>query len=369
MAAHDAHSGSTDNSDTDSSTPLTWRTLIQLLPDPVCVVDGTFLILEANRAMWQLLGTVLPAADIELIEAAATPRAAAIALAEHGWMAPLYGSVPRVLRTSEPLDGIRTTVTHANGKRSILNASMRPVRIDSGTHAVLVTIDDITAEHDARTALVTIEQAVLVAQGDLNHARSLERARTAERQRIARDLHDGVQQKLIALRWALNAAGTDTELLVELEHVEHVLRSQTSALHSVIDGLDLTDALTHIAADVTVPLSITIGPTAAATVTSPAVIELIWRAVREFVRNADLHASATRVTVAVTAEKSVVTATVTDNGVGIDMGAVANAQHDGHLGLVTVRESISLAGGTVSVRNTGQGTTATATIPYQPGLR
>jgi PAS domain S-box-containing protein len=65
---------------------------------------------------------------------------------------------------------------------------------------------------------------------------------------------------------------------------------------------------------------------------------LIYGVVRELVRNAVEHARGSRVTVEVDHDGEIVTAAVSDDGVGIASGRLAAALREGHIGLAASRE-------------------------------
>jgi signal transduction histidine kinase len=146
-----------------------------------------------------------------------------------------------------------------------------------------------------------------------------------ERQRLERDLHDGAQQRLIALSLELGRLekqlGGDTgaqarvdqarrEIAVSLEE----LRAVSRGLHpAVLSGHGLAVALESIAAHAPVPVRLTV----ALEGRLPELIEVAaYYVVSEALANIGKHAAATSVTIDVARTDGVVVIEVVDDGVG-----------------------------------------------------
>lgn len=167
-------------------------------------------------------------------------------------------------------------------------------------------------------------------------------ASEAERNRIARDLHDLVGHSLTAITVKSNlarqlAANEDSPALKEITEVEQLSRQALADVRAAVSGyreVTLAGELARarellrasgISADI---------PTAAETV-GPATQELFGWAVREGVTNVVRHARASRCAIAV----SSTAIEITDDGVG-------EAAEDGN-GLMGLRERADLAGATI----------------------
>ena len=89
----------------------------------------------------------------------------------------------------------------------------------------------------------------------------------------------------------------------------------------------------------------------------------LFRIVQEALGNAAKHAAAKRITVALTRSESVVTLTVSDDGVGFDASRLASG---GGLGLVMMRERASQLNGTFDFESAPKrGTTIRVVIPFR----
>ncbi len=163
----------------------------------------------------------------------------------------------------------------------------------------------------------------------------LERSRAAvvvsaeeERRRIERDLHDGAQQRLVALAMQLGRAksrfGTDPEgarALLDEAHNEAKLalaelRDLARGLHpAVLTDRGLDAALSGLAARAPIPVVVEVDP-AAGGKPAPVVEAIAYFVVAEALTNVAKHAEASRAAVVVRRLDGMLRIVVTDDGVG-----------------------------------------------------
>jgi signal transduction histidine kinase len=184
-----------------------------------------------------------------------------------------------------------------------------------------------------------------------------------ERRRIAADLHDGVVQDLAGVAFGLAPIAADAlrrgdqdearvlddavdtlrqgvrdmrTLLVEI----HPPRLETAGLEPVLD-----DLLSPLRAEgIETALSVRDGGHADA---------LVYRVVREALRNVRDHSGARRVSVVVTPTK----VTVEDDGRGFDAGERARRREQGHVGLSLLADLAEQSGGRLTIDSApGEGT-------------
>ncbi|MEO3746785.1 sensor histidine kinase [Plantactinospora sp. B5E13] len=146
----------------------------------------------------------------------------------------------------------------------------------------------------------------------------------AERRRIERDLHDGVQQRLVALGLLVGRArrSTDPAKAAELLRQAHEesaraldeLREVAWRVHpTALDNLGLVDALARVAESAGLPVQVDCRLTDRP---PPTVETAAYFVVSEAVTNAARHSRAGRVDVEVTDREGWLTVTITDDGVG-----------------------------------------------------
>ena len=219
----------------------------------------------------------------------------------------------------------------------------------------------------AEQAAVALEYARL--QGELQRLAVLE-----DRERIAKDLHDGAIQSLFAVGMGLQGAALlagGEELRARLQHAVEELDLVIRDLRNYIFGLrpgiladrHLGQALEGLAAELqerTGVLTVTqVDPQAAAELAGRAA-EVVQLA-REALSNVSRHARATTCRVSLYHQGDSAVLEVDDDGRGFDP---ANAGAGTGQGLHNLRERAERLGGRAEVHSTpGQGTRVQVTIP------
>jgi signal transduction histidine kinase len=212
------------------------------------------------------------------------------------------------------------------------------------------------------------DPAVTAEMSDLRDARSrIIEAADAERRRIERDLHDGAQQRLVALSLNLRMAEkraaegdpTAAELVrsagEEAGLALKELRDLARGIHpAMLTNRGLSAALDDLAGRAAVPVELVTVPPQRL----PDPVEsTIYFLVSESLANVGKHAQATQATVAVTVVGDEVEVVVKDDGVG-------GAKLDGGSGLQGLEDRVGALDGCVDVDSPpGGGTTVMATIP------
>lgn len=201
-----------------------------------------------------------------------------------------------------------------------------------------------TEDEQFLTALA--DQAAVAAQNAASYGSASQRATRAERQRLARDLHDSVTQALFAMtlqartsKRHLSVGNTDGAT-IGLAAVEDLAAGALAEMRALIFELrpealaeeGLVSALTKQAAALTarerVPITVSAPPTRP--VLDLAVEENLYRLVLEAVHNSLKHAAPSAITVSVRCAESVLTLEVCDDGVGFDPAAVRAGGYGQH---------------------------------------
>jgi signal transduction histidine kinase len=204
------------------------------------------------------------------------------------------------------------------------------------------------------------------AELDASGARIVAAADEARR-RLERDLHDGVQQRLVSLALTLRRAeaqarGTAAQqavadALAQLQEALAELRDLARGIHpAVLSERGLAAALKVLVARSPVPVELQAPPDRVA----PAAEAAIYFTVAEALTNVAKHAHATRARVHVDVCDGTLTAEVADDGVG---GASVTASS----GLRGLTDRLDALGGTLAVESPrGGGTTIRARLPSRP---
>ncbi len=213
----------------------------------------------------------------------------------------------------------------------------------------------------------------------IENARLFERSRELsileERNRVARDLHDSVSQRLFGV---VLAAETAAELLdrdagaarTQIERAQELAHGAMDELRALIFELrppaladeGLASALRkHLAVlrrvhDLDIALRVAGTPRL-----GPAVDSQVFRIAQEAVNNALRHAGARRIAVALDARNGRFALTVQDDGAGFDPAAPALRAR--RLGLTSMEERARALGGTLTIASEpGAGTTVTLEV-------
>jgi signal transduction histidine kinase len=232
--------------------------------------------------------------------------------------------------------------------------------------------DQLLVEMFALRAGIAIENARL-------HEQVSRLAVVEERERIARDLHDGVIQAIYGVALSLE----DVPLMMADEPVEaservdraidslnltiREIRNFILGLRSeLLHGADLLAGLATLANEFgatgasEIELDLAIDPELAAGIPIAHRVQLL-QMTREALSNAARHARAQRTRIVMRVDDDTIVLRVEDDGVGFDTSAALSA---GHLGLANMHDRATAFGGTVTIESTlGEGTTLSIRVP------
>jgi signal transduction histidine kinase len=223
-------------------------------------------------------------------------------------------------------------------------------RLDEFTELLAIAI----ANADSRAELIA-SRARIVAAAD------------QARRQVERDLHDGVQQRLVSLTLALKAAERRVppdrsdlrealaQTAVGLNHATEELREIARGIHpAILTQGGLAPAVRTLGRRSAVPVQVRVDREERL----PERVEVAaYYVVAEALANAARHASASQVAVDVTREPGSLRLRVHDDGVG---GADPSAGS----GLIGLSDRVQALGGTLAVHSPpGEGTTLEVTLP------
>jgi PAS domain S-box-containing protein len=263
----------------------------------------------------------------------------------------------RVLR-GEVVDGLEIFVRAPHVPEGIwTTVTARPLQDGNGRFAGgVVVIRDTTALKFAQGALLAGQEA--------------------EGKRIARELHDSVSQDLCSL--ILDMAQLQRDLPGSLGSVCDRINSQKEKLMdlasevdsvcrqlhpSVLERIGLNHAMEQLCEEFTerkgLRIRFSYGDTPALLPVASALC--LYRVAQEALRNIVRHAKTKHVTVLLSAGGGGLHLSIEDDGVGFDSKAV---DRKARLGLVSMRERVRLAGGSLSIYSeSGHGTRIDLCLP------
>ena len=261
----------------------------------------------------------------------------------------------QVLETGKVLDSTET-LEQPGGEKRVFFTLRFPLNTPSGERFVAGMAIDVTEQKRAEEALHRLPQQILEAQ-------------ERERRRVARELHDSVNQPIASIKFRVQTAeqqisrGDDKwqetcrrtremldAVLNQVRRISHNLRP------SELDDFGLFPAIqsachefhdrTGIAVDF-------VGPGVPERL--PAALEItFYRILQEALTNIEKHSHATRVSIQLQTESASATLSIADNGVGLPAGR--DGSEKSGLGLLHLRERASFVGGVLSINSApGQG--------------
>ncbi|MBS0168180.1 MAG: PAS domain S-box protein [Nitrospira sp.] len=207
-------------------------------------------------------------------------------------------------------------------------------------------------------------------------------AQEEERRRIARELHDDINQRLALVAidignmlstpstMTIQAQKTIQSLNQRLAKISDDVRRMAYKFHpSILDDLGLTAALKHMAdewSEKTGIKTVVVGEEMADPLPRD-VASCLYRVTQESLANIMKHARAARVEVELTCDGQEITLSIQDTGVGFDLKD-AQTRHSG-LGLVNMRERVRSVQGRLDISSEqGRGTCISVHIPFS-GVR
>ncbi|HEY2765041.1 MAG TPA: PAS domain-containing protein [Pseudonocardiaceae bacterium] len=229
-------------------------------------------------------------------------------------------------------------------------------------------LDALLMFHDLRESERKLESSR--AELAASRARIVTAADQTRRQ-IERDLHDGVQQRLVSLALAQRSAEAMVppelcELQAQLSQVVDGLTGALEELQEISRGIHpavltqggLTPALKTLARRSTVPVELEVR--AEARLAEPVEVA-VYYVVSEALTNTAKHAHASAVHVAVETRDGVLELSIRDDGAG-------GADPTRGSGLIGLTDRVDALGGTIDVASPlGQGTTLFITLPTEEG--
>jgi signal transduction histidine kinase len=237
-----------------------------------------------------------------------------------------------------------------------------PLRVRDEVYGNLYLTDKIGAERFSDEDEGLAEALALAAGVAIQNHRLYERVRTLsvldDRDRIARDLHDRVIQRIYAVGMGLAGTARLDDLHQVHDRVEHAVDDLDATISEIrtaifeLGDTSLPGGLRHAVIDLADELTPTLGMRAEVRFVGPVdnavpphVADHILAVVREALTNAAKHARASRCSVEISVDKEVVLVEVIDNGSGLVVDKVGSAGH----GLMNLRNRAEKLSGTFEI--------------------
>ncbi|HEU4712353.1 MAG TPA: PAS domain-containing sensor histidine kinase [Pyrinomonadaceae bacterium] len=267
------------------------------------------------------------------------------------------------LQNEEPVRDFETAIRGANNQTLIWMSSADLIDVD-GVPCILVISDDITKQRRAEERLRNVSARLI-------------RAQEEERNRIARELHDSLNQKLALLCVDLEEFGRthqDLDVSQELHALCLRLQDASDDVHGMsqqlhppkLDYLGLIPALRDLCRELSgrrgMRISLVSDEDESNLIRLDKELELcVYRVVQEALSNVMKHSRALVARVYIKRRKDTLYVLISDAGKGFKVEA---ARLKGRLGLISMEERLRLANGRLIIRSRPhRGTQIEARIP------
>ena len=303
---------------------------------------------------------------------------------EYEWARPSTGALENKLGYVEPIAGwqwVLGTGTYVDeperARRRIAEASEEAVVDTLGRIGAITMLS--TAAVVAMALFINLNEQRKADAKLRAMARQIVTTQEAERARVARELHDGVSQWLVSVKYQFESAQdrarrsphSDPELvrlldggvqrlrevLGEVRRISHDLRP------ALLDDLGLARALEHLAREWGQRSGVNIETACEDPGAVPeAVATALFRVAQEALGNVEQHAHAEHVSLALRRRDGRLRFEVVDDGRGFDADALLRSPRAG-LGMTHMRERVESLGGRFELSSSAAGTLLAATFP------
>jgi len=253
----------------------------------------------------------------------------------------------RKLKKDGRIEDFETTLVGKQGQIVIWLSSAELIELH-GERCILIMSNDITERKRAEGALREVSARLLQAQEE-------------ERNRLARELHDGLNQKLALLCFDLQRftqSRPEISVRSELNAIWKRLQEASSDVHGLsrqlhpsnLDYLGLVPAVKSLCRELAHRRTLSIEFSAEEEVTQLSIDKdialCVYRVIQEALTNVVKHAGATCARVELTLQAQSLRFRVTDSGKGFD---VVKARSKCRLGLISMEERLRLANGELRI--------------------
>lgn len=262
--------------------------------------------------------------------------------------------------------------------RPVIELKNAAIRVGQGQydiHLPIQTNDEIGALTDSFNSMAgqIKEKTYELEKERIGRLRSVFDGEEIERQRLSRELHDGIGQYLIALKLRLEGLSysdsprmkENIQELIDMfdSTIDEIRRISNNLMPSVLDAFGITIALRNLCHETGENTDTNVGFECYGNLEEmhAKINTYIFRIAQEALNNIVKHSEATDVKIILSRKNDTVTLTIMDNGKGFDPGKAANG---GGNGLHNMRERVNLLHGSFGIDSKiNHGTKITIVVP------
>ena len=198
-----------------------------------------------------------------------------------------------------------------------------------------------------------------------------------EQRHISRELHDGIVQVMVSIKYSLEATGKHLNKLavekpaplqtaeVNLANAINEIRRISHHLHPrILDELGLSEAMEALAIEFSerTGIEVTLEKPALRKLLTDEINTTLYRVVQECMVNIEKHANASKVQIELVIKDNWLTLSIKDNGIGIAKD-VLNGKTGHGIGTRNLAERVEYHRGKFIINSSPKGTTVIAKIP------
>jgi signal transduction histidine kinase len=262
--------------------------------------------------------------------------------------------------------------------RPVIELKNAAIRVGLGQYDInlpITTGDEIGALTESFNSMAgqIKEKTIELEREKTGRLRSVFDGEEIERQRLSRELHDGIGQYLIALKLRLeNLSYSDSPKMKENirevvdmfdNTIDEIRRMSNNLMPSVLDAFGITIALRNLCHETgdNIGTKIRFESSGGLEEIHSKVKTYLFRIAQEALNNIVKHSNATEVNISLSRKDDVITLTIMDNGIGFDP---LRASDGGGNGLHNMRERAELLNGSFAIESKiNHGTTITVAVP------
>lgn len=263
------------------------------------------------------------------------------------------------IHTSEPALEARRQLLVDNGYRSLLTVPLLIKKEVNGCFVLYYARQRAFSEDDKELAVLLSGQAALAIENERLRTQSARTAVAAERNRLARDLHDAVTQTLFSATMIAEVLPriwrrSEEEGMRRLDELRELTRGALAEMRTLLLELrpaklievEINELLRQLAEAISSRARVPVHVIIEGDVTMPPDVKIaLYRIAQEALNNVAKHAQASHVEVRLIRNPTYIELTVTDDGVGFHFETIRPE----HLGLGIMRERAEDIGATLSV--------------------
>ena len=207
------------------------------------------------------------------------------------------------------------------------------------------------------------EKVNLIKDKEIEHIKGVVEGINKERNRLAKDLHDGVAHSLLEVNQSLNQSNKTIELSEKISQIYQDIRTISHDLSThFIKDKNLKELMSYlfnnIKTNTNIETELIIMPLDALDQLTESQKEQLYRILQELLNNVQKHSKATHLSLNITNINQILTFVLEDDGIGFNFENIKKG-----IGLENINERINLLNASLEIDSNQYGTTTIINLP------